>query len=139
LESFNPQDGENIEVSLPKRVRPAPLSYVAAVTPETDKVNKPTPLIPTATTVSSLTSPDIDLLYEKMKHHISSDYGDYPTVKIDDLETQVKTSSQEIKIITKQLEDTVSTMSLAIQQQNSLGTVHRQTKYYHTRNAERFP
>jgi hypothetical protein len=119
LESFNPQDGETQAAPVQKRARQIPLSYAAAITTPTEEATSSPSKLTTTTTMSSLTSTDIDLLYEKMKHHISSDYGDSPAIKIEDLEIQVKNSSQEIKNITNQLEDTVKTMSLAMQQQNT--------------------
>lgn len=119
LESFNPQDGEIQEGPVPKRVRPVPLSYAVAVAPLDVEIPKEPTKVTTATTVSSLTSTDIDLLYDKMKHRISSDYGDHPTVNIVDLETQVNSSSKEVKAIAKQLEGTFQTISVNLQQQNS--------------------
>jgi hypothetical protein len=45
------------------------------------------------TSMSSLTSEDKDQLYDNLKHHNSSDYGDKPDVDMDELENQVKLSS----------------------------------------------
>jgi hypothetical protein len=110
LDTFNPQDGEAPDsASTPKRFRQVPLSYAAAVS-EPNDTRTPTPLT-TTTSISSLTSNDIDCLYERMKHHICTDYGDKPSVNIEELENQVKLSSQEVKVVRQQLEETFQALS----------------------------
>ncbi len=54
-----------------------------------------------------------------MKHHISLDYGAQPNVNIDELDKQVQLSSQEIKNITKQLDDKVKMITESIDHQNT--------------------
>ncbi len=68
LNKYNPQDGDDLPVTPIKRFRSVPLSYAAATS------NDPTTDNPTDTskaTVSSVTSADLDQLFDKMKQYIA--------------------------------------------------------------------
>jgi hypothetical protein len=124
LSTFNPQDGEQMENPSPsKRYRPVPLSYAAVVAPELSTAGAVTTAT-VATSLSALTSSDIDQLYEKMKHNISKEYGDNPTIKIDELERQVNISSQEIKLVKQTLDESVNTITARVDDLTT--TIHKQ-------------
>jgi len=79
LHLYNPQDGEpaEIEPPVPKRFRPAIITYSMAV-----QQLAPATMVPsqtntnTCTSISSITEAELDSLYERLKHKISSESGD---------------------------------------------------------------
>lgn len=126
LSTFNPQDGEVKEIQPPhKRVRPVPLSYAAATRSEEATVNEMASQSPTMTvSMSSLTSDDINELYEKMKHHITASHGENPSVRIEELEHQFQISTKEIHDLREHLDQQVS--SIATRVDNLAADINKQ-------------
>jgi hypothetical protein len=99
LNRYNPQEGENIEEVKPsKRFRPVPLTY-AAVT-GTD-VQSETTTDNSRATISSVTSADLDNLYEKMKTYVGTTANS--SLNIDELESRMAKSTKEIQEVRDQL------------------------------------
>jgi len=104
LNRYNPQDGEEEEVPQPtKRFRQVPLSYAAAT------ANDDIPEVQTNSskaTISSITSADLDQLYEKMKKYVGNTAPS--DLNIEDLESRMATSSREILEMRNQLTESVT-------------------------------
>jgi hypothetical protein len=108
LNRFNPQGGDDEEDLAPvKRFRPVPLSYAAVTNPST------TPTDTSKETVSSVTSADLDQLFEKMKEHVAGDIK-ASGINIDDLEAKMSQSTKEIQAIRDQLSQTVNSISIRV-------------------------
>ncbi len=116
LSTFNPQDDEAKEIQPPhKRVRPVPLSYAAATRSEEASVNEMASQSPAMTvSMSSLTSDDINELYEKMKYHITTSHGENPSVCIDELEQQFQISTKEIHDFREHLDQQVGSIATRV-------------------------
>jgi hypothetical protein len=107
LNKYNPQDGDDLLATPIKRFRSVPLSYAAATS------NDPTTDNPTDTskaTVSSVTSADLDQLFDKMKQYIA---GSTTTtgVNLDELEARFSQSTKEVQEVRDQLSLTVSNIA----------------------------
>ncbi len=110
LNRYNPQDGEEVEEPQQlKRFRQVPMSYAAATVNE---ANPDAQTVSSKATVSSITSADLDQLYEKMKTYI----GDTATseINIDDLESRMAKSTREIQEVREQLTTTVSSITTRV-------------------------
>jgi hypothetical protein len=106
LNRFNPQDGDEDEDLVPvKRFRSVPLSY-AAVT----NINSNTNTDISKETVSSVTSADLDQLFEKMKQHVAGDIK-ATGINIDDLEAKMSQSTKEVQAVRDQLSQSVASIS----------------------------
>ncbi len=85
----------------PKRFCQVPLSYAAAT------ANDDPPEVQTnSSTISSITSVDLDQLYEKMKKYVGNTAPS--DLNIEDLESRMATSSREIQEIRNQLTELVT-------------------------------
>ncbi len=94
---------------------PVPLSYAAATRSEEASVNEMASQSPAMTvSMSSLTSDDINELYEKMKHHITASHGENPSVCIDELEQQFQISTKEIHDLRKHLDQQVGSIATRV-------------------------
>jgi hypothetical protein len=100
LHKYNPQDGEDLEAVTPiKRFRHVPMSYATAAmkdsptTPATDGSKE---------TVSSVTSADLDNLFDKMKQYIAGNSNPIG-INIDELEAKVSQSAHEVQTVREQL------------------------------------
>jgi hypothetical protein len=111
LNKYNPQDGEDFpEMTPTKRFRPVPLTYAvaagseiaSAITTENSKV-----------TVSSVTSADMDQLFEKIKQYIA-DFNDTSGVKIEELEARFSQSTKEVQEVRDHLSLTVSSITARV-------------------------
>ena len=106
LNRFNPQDGDEDEDLVPvKRFRSVPLSY-AAVTNTNSNTNTDI----SKETVSSVTSADLDQLYEKMKQHVAGDIK-ATGINIEDLEAKMSQSTKEVQAVRDQLSQSVASIS----------------------------
>ncbi len=100
LSNFNPQEGEDGTTQVTSKCsRLTLITYAAALQQGPDQNTLPNLL----TSISSISSTEIDQLYDKMKHHIKDAFGDNPSVKTEELEEQYKLSTQEIQGIKDQL------------------------------------
>ncbi len=111
LSKYNPQDCDDLaEVTPAKRFRPVPLTYAAAA-----GVDTPTEVLPTSSTVavSSVTSGDLDQLFEKMKAYVA---GSTTTsgVNIEDLEARFSQSTKEVQEMRDQLSNSVSNITARV-------------------------
>jgi hypothetical protein len=93
-----------------KRFRPVPLSYAAVASMDST--------LATATdsskeNVSSVTSADLDSLFEKMKKYIASN-SDTSGINIEDLEAKMSQSTQEVQAVRDQLSHTVSSLTTRV-------------------------
>lgn len=131
LQTYNPQDAE-IEPAnqSQKRFRPTVISY-AAVASGTDTTNTQltaqSPALRTA--VSSITTEELDLLYERLKHHVNptSDPNAVPGVSSDELDKVVQESNQNIQQIRDEMRQSVAVLTsnvekleLAVRKQNGV-------------------
>ena len=108
LNRYNPQDGEDLaEVTPKKRFRTVPLTYADAL--QTDSTSA-TIMEASKATVSSVTTADLDQLYEKMKAHIASK-SETSAINVDELETRMAQSSKEIQTVRDQLSQTISSLT----------------------------
>jgi hypothetical protein len=111
LNKFNPQDGDDFTKTTPvKRYRHVPLTYAAAASSDTPSV---TPTDNSKATVSSVTSADLDQLFEKMKQYIAGS-TDGPGVNIEELETRFSQSVKEVQEVRDNLTNTVSSITARV-------------------------
>jgi hypothetical protein len=114
LHLYNPQDGEpaEIEPPVPKRFRPAIITYSMAV-----QQLAPATMVPsqtntnTCTSISSITEAELDSLYERLKHKISSESGDTPGVSTEDMERLVTQSHAEISQVRSEVQESVKSLT----------------------------
>jgi hypothetical protein len=112
LNKFNPQDGEDFTETTPvKRFRHIPLTYAAAASVDTTSV---TPTDNSKATVSSVTSADLDQLFEKMKQYIAGS-TDTPGVNIEELEARFSQSAKEVQEVRDHLTNTVSNITARVE------------------------
>ncbi len=106
LNHYNPQDGEELTEVTPKiRFRTVPLTYADAL-----HSTSATTMEASKATVSSVTSADLDQLYEKMKAHIASN-SETSAINVDELETRMAQSSKKVQIVQDQLSQMISSLT----------------------------
>ncbi len=108
LNRYNPQDGEEpVEVTPKKRFRQVPLTYAAATaTDSTSVTNTET----SKATVSSVTSADLDQLFEQMKQYVAKT-PNTSGLNIEDLEAKMAASTKEVQSVREQLSHTISCLT----------------------------
>jgi hypothetical protein len=107
LNRYNPQDGEEpIEVPQNKRFRQVPLTYAAATATDTSTTN----MEASKATVSSVTSADLDHLFEQMKQYIA-DTPNTSGINIEDLEAKMSASTKEVQLVRDQLSTMISSLT----------------------------
>ncbi len=108
LKQYNPQDGVDLpEVTPTKRFRQVPLSYAAAAGKD---ITADTPTDTSKATVSSVTSADLDNLFDKMKKYVAGSTNT-TGINIEELELRFSKSTQEIQAVREQLSTTVSSLT----------------------------
>jgi len=124
LTRYNPQDAEeaNPPFSQSKRFRPNVISYAAATVGSSDSSHTLTETTPVVnaplnfttpqpvTPLSSLTDQDLDVLYERLKHHVELD-GDSPGITTDEMEKLVSESNQAIQDIREEMRNSVADLA----------------------------
>jgi hypothetical protein len=112
LSLYNPQEGE-AEPTTTKRFRTA-MTYSTAVS---QPITTDTSATGTAS-MSSITTNDLDQLYERLKHHIGDDATSQGS-SVADLEKQVTQSSQDIQLLRQDMHQTVAQLSTRLDQMHS--------------------
>jgi hypothetical protein len=108
LNKYNPQDGEEVvEVTPKKRIRSVPLTYAAALHADSEL---DTTAEASKATVSSVTSADLDQLFEKMQKYIATK-SDTSAINIEELEAKMSQSTTEVQHIRDQLSNTISSLT----------------------------
>lgn len=111
LNKYNPQDGEELADPKPmKRFRPVPLTYAAATTMETVS---DMPTEPSKTNSSSVTTTDLDHLFEKMKAYVN-EKSTNTGITIEELELKISNSTKEVQAARDQLSETVSSLTARV-------------------------
>ena len=114
LSTVHPQDSESPEPIKPKkRFRPVQLTYASAVAATPQSVPAPAQ---TVTSVSSLSSNDMDKLYEEMSRRLSTTHGDLTKLNINDLEQKVQQTSTDIQAVKQTLEQSIQNISSSVTQ-----------------------
>jgi hypothetical protein len=111
LSKYNPQDGEDLtEMTPTKRFRQVPLTYAAAASVDTtsDVLTTPSNVV-----ASSVTSADLDHLFEKMKTYIAGS-TDTSGVNIEELEARISQSTKEVQEVRDQLGKSVSSITARV-------------------------
>lgn len=136
LQIYNPQDPEGEQPDQTnKRFRPSVISYAAAVSSSTPVDLQPSTLSQTTsqgpntqvrTAVSSLTTEELDQLYERLKHHTGVT-DDSHGVSSDDLEKAVEESNktimqvrEEMRLSVEELSTNVAKIEKAVLKQNGV-------------------
>jgi hypothetical protein len=108
LNTYNPQDGDDLPAVPIKRFRQIPLSYAAAAAGNDTTSDTITDI--SKASVSSVTSADLDHLFEKMQKYVEGS-ADNNAVNIDKLEIRFSQSAQEVQSVRDQLSKTVSNIT----------------------------
>jgi hypothetical protein len=111
LNRYNPQDGEEpIEATPSKKFRQVPLTYAAVTNMDTTSA---TTTETSKATVSSVTSVDLDHLFEQMKQYVA-DTPSQSGINIEDLEAKMSASTNEVQLVRDQLSTTISGLTTCV-------------------------
>jgi hypothetical protein len=105
LQSFNPQ-GSDDDLPTTKRFQPTSITYSSALTGSS-------PQEATITT-SSLTSHEIDRLYDMLSARFSTTLTPQPQVDISTLEHQVSTTSAEIQLVEQDFAQSIASVATSV-------------------------
>lgn len=121
---YNPQEGD-IQPTMQKRFRATPMTYSSVASsqpPPTSEATQPPPPQATANStgsISSLTSTELDQLYERLKHHIDKDTTTSQGISASEMEQHVKKSNQDIQIMRQYMNDSITQLSTRLDQMHS--------------------
>ena len=110
LRKYNPQDGEELADPNPiKRFHPVTLTYAAATTKET--ISEVT--TDQSKTIPAVTPTDLNNLFERMKAYVADQLPN-TGISIEELESRISTSTQEIQAARDQLSTTVNSITARV-------------------------
>jgi len=135
---YNPQDADD-EPNPQKRFRPTVISYAVAArattfmatqssTITTAVVSASTPTTTQqSTNLSSLTDQDLDMLYDRLKHHVPVENDASPVISSEDMEHMVAECNHQIQQVREEmhqsvteLKEQVEVISASVKKQNGV-------------------
>jgi len=136
LQLYNPQDAED-DPNPQKRYRPTVFSYAAVAQALPLTAHPPTSAAVVSTTtpsttqqstsLSSLTDQDLDILYERLKHHVPTEDTGSPGISSEDMERMVADSNSQIQQVREEmkksvidLKEQVEVVSASVKKQNGV-------------------
>ncbi len=115
LGAFNPQDGKEVAPG-PKRPRRAPLSYVAAVSTNSQATTTTTSsatLTNTSNLLQNVSDIDVETLVNKLQSHFQPS-STHSTVTTTELEQQFQACQKEIETIRTDLETSINAIQIDV-------------------------